>query len=272
MNKGKHRQVSNGAKDKSKNKKINIKNIILKLLIVVFIVCVILIIYLKINKIENDKDNEKLKNIIANTTSVPTNNEKTDRMIKLEELQEENPDIVAWLEILDTDISYPILQGKDNDYYMTHNYKKEYSKDGSLFLDKDYNWDIPSSNLLIYGHNNRGSNNMFCGLLDYKDEEFYNLHKKIRFTTNSEDAEYEILSVFQSRVYYKSEKNAFRYYYFINANNQKEFDEYVTNSKKASLYDTGVTAEYGDQLMTLSTCDFYVEDGRLAVVAKKVKD
>lgn len=109
----------------------------------------------------------------------------------------------------------------------------------------------------------------FVGLINYKDEEYYKTHKTIRFTTNEEDAEYEIISVFLSRVYYKSETNVFRYYQFVNAENEQEFNEYVQNSKKASLYDIQATAEYGDQLMTLSTCEFSQEDGRLAVVARK---
>ena len=189
----------------------------------------------------------------------------------LEELQKENSDIVAWIEIEDSNINYPVLQAEDNDFYMRRNYKKEYSKNGSLFLDKAYDWNLPSSNLLIYGHNNIGSSEMFACLMNYKDESYYNSHKKIRFTTNTEDVEYEIISVFLSRVYYKSEKDVFRYYYFVNAETEQEFNEYVANSKKASLYEIEATAKYGDQLLTLSTCEYSQEDGRLAVVARKIK-
>lgn len=110
---------------------------------------------------------------------------------------------------------------------------------------------------------------MFNELLKYNDEEYYKEHPTIRFTTNKEDAEYEIIAVFKSRVYYKSEQNVFRYYYFINAENEEEYNEYVENAKKASLYDTGKTAKYGDQLITLSTCSYHTEDGRFAIVARK---
>ena len=95
---------------------------------------------------------------------------------------------------------------------MRRNYKKRISRNGSLFLDKDYNWNKPSSNLLIYGHNNRGTNEMFVELLNYKDENYYKNHTIIRFTTEKEDAIYEIISVFLSRVYYKRETDVFRYY------------------------------------------------------------
>ena len=194
---------------------------------------------------------------------------KTERMLQLEELKKQNNDIVGWLEIPNTKINYPVLQTKDNEYYMTHTYKKEYSKDGSIFLDKDYNWDVPSSNLLIYGHNNKNGN-MFQELLKYEDESYYKEHPTIKFTTVNEDCTYEIIAVFKSRVYYKSEKNVFRYYYFINAENEEEYNNYVEESKKASLYDTGKTAEYGEQLLTLSTCEYSQEDGRFVIVARKI--
>lgn len=290
-----------------KHSKLDLEDYGLIILMLILILSMAMILLLRINSLQNRQDNIKLRQFMASQNienNIENNNEnidenidesidenigenidenivenipvetsvdiKTDRMIKLEELQKENSDIKAWLEIINSDISYPVLQGKDNSYYMTHNYKKQYSSEGSLFLDKDYNWNLPSTNLLIYGHNNRGTNVMFCGLMNYKKENYYNTHKKIRFTTINEDAEYEILSVFLSKVYYASEQNAFRYYYFINANNKEEFDEYVEKSKEASLYDTGINAEYGEQLMTLSTCEFSQKDGRLAIVAKKV--
>lgn len=182
-----------------------------------------------------------------------------------------NQDIVGWLEIPDTNISYPVLQGTDNSYYMYHNYKKEKSNDGSLFLDKAYDWNKPSTNLLIYGHNNRGSEEMFVELLDYKNEDFYKEHTKIRFTTEKEDAEYEIISIFLSRVYYKHEQDVFRYYYFVDAKNEEEFDNFIDNCKKATMHNIETEAEYGDSLITLSTCEYSQEDGRFAVVAKKIE-
>ena len=110
---------------------------------------------------------------------------------------------------------------------------------------------------------------MFADLIKYKDESFYKEHPTIKFTTADEDSEYEIISVFLSRVYYKSEKNVFRYYYFINAENEQEYNDYVNNAKAVSLYDTGKTAQYGDQLITLTTCEYSQEDGRFVVVGRK---
>ena len=245
---------------KLKNKKVKIKSkakLIRAILILIMIMSSIVLLLKFLSK-EDD-----LIKSIKNDNSIPQKNVETERMKKLKELQKENSDIIAWIEIENSKINYPVLQGEDNSFYMTHDYKKEYSKDGSLFLDKDYDWNIPSSNLLIYGHNNRGSAEMFVDLMNYKKEGYYKNHKIIRFTTAEEDAEYEIISVFLSRVYYKSETNVFRYYYFINAENEQEFNDYVENSKKASLYDIDATAEYGDQLLTLSTCSFHTEDRKI---------
>ena len=222
------------------------------------------------NQVKEANETTKEANITTQENIQETINQQTEQILKVQKLQEENSDIVGWLEIEGTSINYPVLQGTDNEYYMTHNYKKQKSKNGSIFLTKDYDWSIPSSNLLIYGHNlNNGT--MFQELLKYEKEKFYKEHPIIRFTTNKEDAEYEIISVFKSRVYYKTEKNVFRYYFFVNANSEAEYNEFVQNVKKASLYEIDKTAKFGDQLITLSTCSYHVEDGRFAVVGRKTK-
>lgn len=217
---------------------------------------------------EKAESETKEKGETITTENTDEQNEETERMLQVKQLQEQNPDIVGWLEITNTNINYPVLQGTDNTYYMTHNYKKQNSKNGSIFLDANYDWNIPSNNLLIYGHN-LGNGMMFQELLKYEQESFYQEHPVIRFTTAKEDAEYEIISAFKSRVYYQSEKNVFRYYYFINSKSEEEYKEFVKNAKNASLYPIEATASYGDQLITLSTCSYYVEDGRFAVVARK---
>ncbi len=164
---------------------------------------------------------------------------ENERIKKVKKLQEQNSDIVGWIEIEDTDISYPVLQGDDNEYYLDHNYQKKYSVNGSIFLDKDYSWEPLSSNLMIYGHHT-----MFEDLLKYKKESFYKSHPTIRFTTNTEDINYKIISVFYSRAYYQYEKNVFRYYFFISAKTKDEYDDFVKNAKKASIYNIEETANF----------------------------
>lgn len=210
----------------------------------------------------NEADGNASKNIENN------NIETTERMLKVKKLQKENDDIVGWLEIEDTNINYPVLQGDDNEFYLNRNYKKEKSEKGSIFLDAKYNWNIQSNNLLIYGHNIINGL-MFQDLLKYESQDFYKKHPNIRFTTEKDDKEYEIISVFKSRVYYKAEKNVFRYYDFINVETENEYMDFVKNAKKASIYDIEVTAKYGDELITLVTCSYHIEDGRFVVIGRE---
>lgn len=253
---------------KSKHgREISKRKIIQTLFILMFLVSSIYLIYYfcKSNK-EIEENKNILDDIQINEEDVTE--ERTERMLKLAELQKQNEEIIGWLEIEGTSINYPVLQTTDNDYYLTHNYKKENSIAGSLFLDKDFDLDKPSTNYLIYGHRNK-QGLMFEELIKYGKEDFYKEHPTIKFTTLKEDATYEIIAVFYSRVYYKNEKDVFRYYYFVNAENEKEYNNYIENCKKASIYDTGITAVYGEQLITLSTCEYSQENGRFAVVAKK---
>lgn len=254
----------------TKHAKKNKKNKIISIIVITILICSIS--YITISKYINyrkQKEQQEILNKIKINEEEITE-ETTERMLKLKELQKENFDIVGWLEIEKTGINYPVLKTNNNDYYLTHTYKKENSKNGSIFLDKDYNFSIPSSNLLIYGHNNKNGK-MFEELLNYENEEYYKKHPNIRFTTEKWDSTFEIIAVFKSRVYYKDETNVFRYYYFINAENEEEYNYYIEQCKKASLYNIDTSAKYGNQLLTLSTCDYSTANGRFVVVAREIK-
>lgn len=250
-------------KHAKKNKKISI-------IVITILICSISYITISkyINYRKQKEQQEILDKIVINEEEITE--KTTKRMLQLKELQKENSDIVGWLEIEKTGINYPVLQTDNNDYYLTHTYKKENSKNGSIFLDKDYNFSIPSSNLLIYGHNNKNGK-MFEELLNYENEEYYRKHPNIRFTTEKWDSTFEIIAVFKSRVYYKDETNVFRYYYFINAENEEEYNYYIEQCKKASLYNIDTSAKCGNQLLTLSTCDYSTANGRFVVVAREIK-
>ena len=253
---------------KSKHTKSKSKRIIIRTMLVIVFVISIAVLLLHLHNLNKEKqDNQNiLENIKIDTAEVTE--ERTEKMIQLEELQKENEEIIGWIEIAETNINLPVCQTNNNDFYLTHNYKKEKAKAGALFLDKDFDLNKPSNNYLIYGHRNT-QGIMFEDLIKYKDEQFFKSHPTIKFTTTKEDTEYQIIAVFFSRVYYKDEQNVFRYYQFVNAGSETEYNEYISNCKKASIYDTGATAEYGEQLLTLSTCEYSQEDGRFAIVAKK---
>ena len=251
-------------------KKDNKKLILLSYLFLVSLIIISIIYIVK----EFYWKNEAVKETkIVDTIEVDENKvtkESTKRMIQVKSLQQENSDVVGFLEIENTNISYPVVQGKDNEYYMTHNYKREKSKNGAIFLDKDYDWNIPSNNYLIYGHNlNNGT--MFQELLKYANESYYKNHPTISFTTADEECVYEIISVFRSKVYYTSD-NVFKYYFFINPKTEETYNDYIKNIKEIYLYNIEKTANYGTQLITLSTCSYHVKDGRFVVVGAKKEE
>lgn len=184
------------------------------------------------------------------------------------QLFEENNELVGWIKIDGTNINYPVMQSANEpDFYLKHLFDKSYSKYGCPYIEQKCDVTAPSDNLLIYGHHMK-NDKMFSQLEKFKDKSFWESHRHFSFDTLYEKQTYEIVAVFKTIVY-TSDPNVFRYYEFIDAESSAEFDEYINNAKKLSLYDTGVTAVYGDKLVTLSTCEYSKQNGRFVVVAKK---
>ena len=127
----------------------------------------------------------------------------------------------------------------------------------------------PSTNLIIYGHTMK-TGNMFGMLERYKTQEYGKEHHRIQFDSLYEKREYELISVFYSQVYNKNE-DVFKYYKFFQADTREEFDDWYQNIKKMSLYDTEVTAEFGDEFITLSCCAYPDDDKRFVVIGKRVR-
>ncbi len=184
---------------------------------------------------------------------------------KYRELYGQNSDLAGWLAIEGTAIDYPVMQCDDNEYYLHHDFYGQDSKYGCLYV-KDMADFAAGTNFIIYGHNMKDGS-MFGDLDLYQKESFYREHPAISFDTLYEERVYDIVAVFRSQVY-KEEEDVFKYYQFYQADTPEEFEYFYTNIKELSLYDTGVTAEYGDRFLTLSTCAYHVEDGRFVVVAK----
>ena len=111
---------------------------------------------------------------------------------------------------------------------------------------------------------------MFGGLQKYAKESYAQKHSTIQFDTIYEKGTYQVMYVFRSKVYNENDI-VFKYYQFIEANSEEEFNSYMKEMEAVSLYDTGVTASFGDRILTLSTCDYSQDDGRFVVVAKRIK-
>ena len=184
-------------------------------------------------------------------------------------LYEENSDLTGWLSIEGMKINYPVMQCEDDEYYLHHDFYGNEDKYGCLYVRETADVNTPGTNFVIYGHNMRDGS-MFGDLDFYKEEDFFKEHSVISFDTLYEERTYEIVAVFLSRVY-KEDDEVFKYYDFYEADTPEEFQDFYENIKSMSLYDTEVTAEYGDTFLTLSTCAYHVEDGRLVIVAKRIE-
>ncbi len=204
------------------------------------------------------------------TESIPVAEEPAVPMTAREkygEVYAANSDFVGWISIEGTAIDYPVMQSIDRpNYYLRRGFDREYSKHGVPYVQEDC---VVGStdNLIIYGHHmNDGS--MFADLCSYKNKAFWQTHPTIRFDTLEGFGVYEIVAVFKTVVY---SQNGFRYFDFVELDDPARFDAYIARCKALSLYDTDVEASYGDKLITLSTCEYSHENGRMVVVARKVE-
>ena len=179
-----------------------------------------------------------------------------------------NQKLIGWVKIDDTIIDYPVMQTVNNEYYLDHNFNQEEDRNGCIFM--DYQCDVIKGcdNMILYGHHMK-SGKMFGTLNKYSEESYYEEHPIIQFDTIYEKGKYQVMYVFRSKVY-SEEDVTFKYYQFINAASEMEFNSYLNEMAALSLYDTGVVASYGDKLLTLSTCDYQEKKGRFVVVAKKI--
>lgn len=181
-----------------------------------------------------------------------------------------NEDMAAWIQIPDTVIDYPVMwTPRDEVYYLYRGFDGSKDRNGCLILDTDSSLDPLTTNLIIHGHNMK-SGAMFGTLTDYEEEDFYKDHKEILLHTKEGVRKYEVLAVFRSQVYKKTD-TVFKFYKFFQADTQEEFDDFYQNIKALSLYDTGIEAQFGDHFLTLSTCVYHVERGRFVVVAREVE-
>lgn len=238
------------------------KKIICMILLLALSVVLAVSAYFYISEYLQDKEQlDKLESIAQTVNDSEQNSDN-----KYAELYAQNSDFMGWFRIDGTGIDYPVMQSKDDpDFYLKHNFSKEYSCFGIPYMQE--NCGLSSDNIIIYGHNIK-SKSMFNELTKYKDKDFYTTHKYITLDTLDEQRTYEVIAAFKTVAYSDS---GFQYYDFVNANTVEEFDDYVAKCKALSFYDTGVTAEYGDKLLTLSTCEYSQENGRLAVIAKLIE-
>lgn len=187
-------------------------------------------------------------------------------------LLQKNGDLAAWLSIEGTAVDYPVMYTPDDaQYYLRRAFDGSYALSGSLFIGEGCMPD--GSHILIYGHQ-MSDGTMFGSLDAYAQEAYAREHPTIFYDLIRPDGSFErlyfdVMSCFYSRVYTADEQDVFRYYYYTDLSDPGTFEDYVQAATAASLFDLGVTAEYNDRLLTLSTCSSHTEDGRFVVVARQ---
>lgn len=195
---------------------------------------------------------------------------------KYAELLKEYPDLVGWITIPGTRIDYPVMQrpGEGTEYYyLKHDYSGESSSSGAIFAHELCDIETPCDNIVIYGHNMK-SGTMFHDLIKYEKEEFCTDNPYITFNSLYKPGIYKVISAFYTRVSddQPSSDEFFRYYEYRDMPDQTMFDEYIESCKRLSLYDVEADVNYGNELITLSTCSYHLDDGseRFVVVAVRL--
>ncbi len=198
--------------------------------------------------------------------------EKAEEDSKFSELLKINSEICGWITVPGTRIDYPVLQGNKNEthFYLDHNYKREKSKYGSIFLDPICQLSENPKNCVIYGHH-MADGQMFADLMKFSSLDFYKQNPLISFETiYDRNAKWKIFSVFKTNTL--ASQGKIFYYVVSDFADNNSFLDYVSQIRKRSLLDIPVDVNENDKLITLSTCSYEFQDFRTVVVARRVRD
>ena len=205
----------------------------------------------------NDKSGKKIK--------IETFADKEKKFMEiLKKFQKENQDVIGFIEIPETNIAYPILQAKDNNYYLRQSLDLKYDIAGSIFMDYMNDSKFNDANSVIYGHYVQGMETMFSALKKFRDQDFATKNRKIYITTNEGLREYEIFSVFTTPSEYD-----YRTLDFEDMGQKLEYFKKLRDKSDVSLKNREFKED--DTIITLSTCQYDYEDERLAVHALRVR-
>ena len=202
-------------------------------------------------------------------TDAPATGEESNSA-KFAALRDQNSDFIGWISIDGTNLDFPVMYAPDNkDFYLRHDFNKEYSVYGVPYLDEKTTLGAndQSENLIVYGHNMK-TGTIFGCLTGYKEADYYTEHPRIRFDTVYGDGTYEVFAAFAIDVV---QDTSFVYNEYVDLD-EATYNEYVDEVIDRSDVDTGIRPSYGEQLLTLSTCEYSSDNGRYVVVARRVSD
>ena len=189
-------------------------------------------------------------------------------LVEYGKIYEQNNDLVGWIRIDGTVVDYPVMQTSvDNrDYYLRRDFDGADATRGCIYVREECDVFTPSDNVTIYGHKMHDGS-MFAVLLDYADKAVWEDNSLISFDTLYEYHTYQIFAVFNTTA---TVDEGFKYHRMENAANKAEFDKFIATCKELAFYDTGITPQYGDKIICLSTCDYSLENGRFVVAAVRI--
>lgn len=201
-------------------------------------------------------------------TQDPTGESVNPNGAKFAALRDKNSDFIGWISIDGTNLDFPVMYAPTNkDFYLRHDFNKEYSIYGVPYLDEKTTLgaNAESDNLIIYGHNMK-TGTIFGCLTGYKKADYYQQHPYIEFDTVYGDAQYEVFAAFAIDVV---NDTSFVYNQYVDMD-EESYNAYVEEVCRRSDVDTGIRPAYGEQLLTLSTCEYSTDNGRFVVVARRV--
>lgn len=250
-----------------------------KLKKIVYPICAVMLLYAVWNLWtirKSTEDTEKLYGTLASQAQQQASEHDADtsqgnteqsRMANpwLLNLKQQNEDLAGWIRIPDTQIDYPVMQtAEDNDYYLTHDFDRKENVHGTPFL--DVNCTIgESQNLIIYGHHMKDGT-MFQNLMLYKDPQYCESNGIMEFDTPEESATYQVIFVMLMS---EEDTEKFPYYKCTDFSYEEIYQGFLTQCSRYAIWQSNDLPKPGTRLLTLSTCEYSKENGRLIVVAKE---
>ena len=201
-------------------------------------------------------------------TPAPAGEDTASNGAKFAALKDQNSDFIGWISIEGTSLDFPVMYAPDNkDYYLKHDFKHQYSDYGVPYLDEKttIGANAQSNNLIVYGHNMK-TGTIFGCLTEYKKAAYYQAHPIIEFDTLYGDAQYEVFAAFAIDVV---QDTSFVYNQYVDMD-EDAYNAYVDEVIRRSDVNSGIRPAYGEQLLTLSTCEYSSANGRYVVVARRV--
>ncbi len=188
---------------------------------------------------------------------------------KYKALYEKNSDMIGWLTIPDTGIDYPVMQTpQENTYYLHRGFDRKENNNGSLILEALADIQTPSPNLIIYGHNMR-SGAMFAHLSRFAYKDFWPTHKTLRFDSLWEEREYVVVACLRT---VEAQNNRPGFNYYVDFADEEDFGKWLSFIRGARYYDPCVAFDVTDHYLSLSTCSYHEEEGRLLVICRQLRE